>query len=177
MLQERFNSKQTKPRQKYKKTDMTSPWFTTCCSTSEQTTLRPPTWTSRGFTRIRRASASMALGKVAENMTVWRSGRTLSTIRITWWRETQRFDYSRHSGFQKDNFTNGRLLNFTKSMNEWRSPTGSLPEAQNPCRTFCPLHPTRHMWPCASWWLDLNTPGQESTRTTHVHISKNWYKN
>lgn len=59
-------------------------WFTTCCSTSEQTTLRPPTWTSMGLARILRASASMALGKVAENMTVWRSGRTLSTIRITW---------------------------------------------------------------------------------------------
>lgn len=59
-------------------------FFTTCCSTSEQTTLRPPTWTSMGLFRILRASASMALGKVAENMTVWRSGRTLSTIRITW---------------------------------------------------------------------------------------------
>lgn len=61
--------------------------FTTCCSTSEQTTLRPPTWTSMGLARILRASASMALGKVAENMTVWRSGRTLSTIRITWERD------------------------------------------------------------------------------------------
>lgn len=59
-------------------------FFTTCCSTSEQTTLRPPTCTSMGLFRILRASASMALGKVAENMTVWRSGRTLSTIRITW---------------------------------------------------------------------------------------------
>jgi len=58
--------------------------LTTCCCTSEQTTLRPPTCTSRGLARILRASASMALGKVAENITVWRSGRTLSTMRITW---------------------------------------------------------------------------------------------
>lgn len=36
-----------------------------------------------GLLRILRAKASMALGKVAENMTVWRSGRTLSTMRIT----------------------------------------------------------------------------------------------
>lgn len=57
--------------------------LTTCCSTSEQTTLLPPTCTSMGLLRILRARASIALGKVAENMTVWRSGLTLSTMRIT----------------------------------------------------------------------------------------------
>jgi len=44
--------------------------LTTCCSTSEQTTLLPPTCTSMGLLRILRANASIALGKVAENMTV-----------------------------------------------------------------------------------------------------------
>lgn len=56
---------------------------TTCCSTSEQTTLLPPTCTSMGLLRILRAKASIALGKVAENITVCRSGRTLSTMRMT----------------------------------------------------------------------------------------------
>lgn len=60
--------------------------LTTCCSTSEQTTLLPPTCTSIGLLRILRASASIALGKVAENMTVCRSGLTLSTMRITWFK-------------------------------------------------------------------------------------------
>lgn len=36
-----------------------------------------------GLLRILRARASIALGKVAENMTVCRSGLTLSTMRIT----------------------------------------------------------------------------------------------
>lgn len=57
---------------------------TTCCSTSEQTTLLPPTCTSMGLLRILRAKASIALGKVAENITVCLSGRTLSTMRMTW---------------------------------------------------------------------------------------------
>lgn len=47
---------------------------TTCCSTSEQTTLLPPTCTSIGLLRILRAKASIALGKVAENITVCLSG-------------------------------------------------------------------------------------------------------
>uniref|UniRef100_A0A6B0TVK2 Putative secreted protein n=1 Tax=Ixodes ricinus TaxID=34613 RepID=A0A6B0TVK2_IXORI len=58
--------------------------ITMCCSTSLQTTLLPPTRISMGFMRIRLASASICLGNVAENITVCRSGRTESTIRITW---------------------------------------------------------------------------------------------
>lgn len=56
---------------------------TTCCSTSEHTMLLPPTCTSTGLDNILRARASMALGNVAENITVCRSGRMLSTMRMT----------------------------------------------------------------------------------------------
>ena len=64
---------------------------TTCCSTSEQTTLLPPTCTSMGLLRILRAKASIALGKVAENITVCLSGRTLSTMRMTWENITNKY--------------------------------------------------------------------------------------
>jgi len=47
---------------------------TTYCVTSEQTTLRPPTWTSTGLFSIRLASASIWRGKVAEKSTVCLSG-------------------------------------------------------------------------------------------------------
>mmetsp|Transcript_11378 Transcript_11378/g.38466 ORF Transcript_11378/g.38466 Transcript_11378/m.38466 type:complete len:201 (-) Transcript_11378:657-1259(-) len=48
----------------------------TCCSTVELTTERPPTTISRGVLSMPRARLSMPRGNVAEKSTVWRSGRT-----------------------------------------------------------------------------------------------------
>lgn len=47
-----------------------------------------------GLLRILRAKASIALGKVAENITVCLSGRTLSTMRITWENITNKYGES-----------------------------------------------------------------------------------
>mmetsp|Transcript_27462 Transcript_27462/g.67484 ORF Transcript_27462/g.67484 Transcript_27462/m.67484 type:complete len:337 (+) Transcript_27462:558-1568(+) len=56
--------------------------ISTTCSMSLFTTERPPTWISTGLFSARRASASMACGKVAENMTVCLSGRRLFMMRV-----------------------------------------------------------------------------------------------
>ena len=56
--------------------------ISTSCSMSEFTTLFPPTWISTGSLRADLASASIALGNVAENITVCRSGRRLFMIRV-----------------------------------------------------------------------------------------------
>mmetsp|Transcript_23078 Transcript_23078/g.65409 ORF Transcript_23078/g.65409 Transcript_23078/m.65409 type:complete len:211 (-) Transcript_23078:1308-1940(-) len=51
-----------------------------CCEMLSDATDRPPTMTSTGYFRDLRANVSTAFGNVAENRTVWRSGRTAARM-------------------------------------------------------------------------------------------------
>mmetsp|Transcript_16033 Transcript_16033/g.50413 ORF Transcript_16033/g.50413 Transcript_16033/m.50413 type:complete len:340 (-) Transcript_16033:362-1381(-) len=66
---------------RYSRSSSSSVRTSMICVMSALTMLRPPTWISTGLSRAARASDSTCRGKVAENMTVWRSGRHRPTIR------------------------------------------------------------------------------------------------